>query len=535
MRHIFILARYWLGNSLRNSWVVSGRCLLEVLKTGVIMPKTRYSLVFTASNEPADQMVGPCEIPTLVEAQPVLSAWQRVRTVMACEEMAAQEISARYCLPIVQAAKAHFARRVPVASPPHDWYTPLYAQIYPLIATRYYCPIGMDPMCFAAQVRGVTRPPSPASGCDPCEFCQQHLRPCGVYYVGDGANAIDGARGLRLDQEGGEELVCVQSSGEEQKLDDLPACSPTQVAAHKQTNERVGGTLHAGEPALVSTWEGDGKSAEMSLKDVARQRSHFMEEDWEAYESAVAVEGCKQIQQERMVYVGKEAERPKISIIYLNELLTGRLDVVRQREGTSTVDGTLAVLLDGYEWLHRGGAIPLVQPPAESATAMWRVVSCPRPYAIRQETEARLVAIDQAKAIQGLEKVVERVLDTYEWLLRGGLAKKLFECLPPDSRGVWMKVDAQLKACLEEIGEEEDSCPDETLVILIWSYDWLYRSGLFEQIKELASTALSWFDLSEDDHETVEEVMKREESNDRFGTIQQLYLQHVRRHQEPRK
>ena len=91
-----------------------------------------------------------------------------------------------------------------------------------------------------------------------------------------------------------------------------------------------------------------------------------------------------------------------------------------------------------------------------------------------------------------------------------------------------MKVDAQLKACLEEIGEEEGSSSDETLVTLIWSYDWLYRSGLFEQVKELASTALSWFDLGEDDHEKIEDAMKREEPEDRFCTIQGLYLQATR-------
>jgi hypothetical protein len=67
-----------------------------------------------------------------------------------------------------------------------------------------------------------------------------------------------------------------------------------------------------------------------------------------------------------------------------------------------------------------------------------------------------------------------------------------------------------MKACLEEIGEEEGASSDETLVTLIWSYDWLYRSGLFEQVKESASTALSWFDLDEDDHEKIEDAMERE-------------------------
>jgi len=90
-----------------------------------------------------------------------------------------------------------------------------------------------------------------------------------------------------------------------------------------------------------------------------------------------------------------------------------------------------------------------------------------------------------------------------------------------------MKVDAQLKACLEEIGEEEGSCLDETLVMLIWSYDWLYRRGLFEQVKEFASTALSWFDLDEDDHEKIEEAMERESQKIVFALF--IYHQHARR------
>jgi hypothetical protein len=149
--------------------LLSGRCVLEVLKTGVIMPKTRYSLVFTAYQEQVDQVLGPFELPTLVEAQAVLSGWQRVRALMAGEELAASQICARYRTPIAQCAKKHFARRVPVAASLQDWYTPLYAQIYPLIATRYYCPQGTDPRWFAAIVRGLTWPPS--ASLSPATLC----------------------------------------------------------------------------------------------------------------------------------------------------------------------------------------------------------------------------------------------------------------------------------------------------------------------------------------------------------------------------
>src|SRR5579859_5624658 len=76
--------------------VVSGRCLPEVLKTGVLVPKKRYSLLFTAYQEQVDQVLGPFELPTLVEAEMVLLAWQRVRSQVDCEAMPAQEICKRY-------------------------------------------------------------------------------------------------------------------------------------------------------------------------------------------------------------------------------------------------------------------------------------------------------------------------------------------------------------------------------------------------------------------------------------------------------
>jgi hypothetical protein len=152
----------------------------------------------------------------------------------------------------------------------------------------------------------------------------------------------------------------------------------------------------------------------------------------------------------------------------------------------------------------------------------------PRPWAIRQETARRLVAIDEAKAAKGLEQVVEGVLSTYEWLMQGGLAKELVGCVPSDAAGVWLKVDAQLKACLEEIGEEECCGSDEALVTLLWSYDWLYRSGVLEQVKALASTALSWFELDDGDRQKIEGAMGSEEPAGRFRVIQDLYLQHAR-------
>lgn len=514
--------------------LLSGRCVVEVLKTGVIMPKTRYSLVFTAYQEQADQVLGPFELPTLVEAQTVLEAWQRVRTLVACEGLAAQEICAQYRTQIAQCAKKHFARRVPVASSQKDWYTPLHAQIYPLIATRYYCPQGKDPLQFAALVRGLTWPPASSMKNAACACCRECQRPCGVYYIGDGVNTIDTQLGLRLDQEGVEPLACVHVPEEPPPDDNLDACPQQQTGALMQSNERSSSSLQVPEQApdaLCLSQEGKGKRAERNLKEeVARQRSHFTEDDWEAYETAVVLEAGKQIQQEREASSAKQVDCGKMSIIFLDEPLTQRLDGVRQREGTRTVDGTLAVLLDGYEWLHRGGSLPSFLPEPLAAANSSPGEGIPRPYAIRHETEERLVAIDQAKAAQGLETVIEKVLDTYEWLLQGGLSKRLYEGMAPGPEGVWLKVKPQIKVCLEEIQEEEgDACLDETLALLIWTYGWLWRRGMLDQITSLTSTALSCLLLDEVDQETIEAAMKREKPEARFHSIQNLYLQHARR------
>lgn len=103
--------------------LVSGRCVVEVLKTGVIMPKTRYSLVCTAYQERADQVLGPFELPTLVEAHKVLEAWQGVRKLVEGEALSVQEIGAGYRRQVVQCAKAQFEQAVPLLGKQEEWYT----------------------------------------------------------------------------------------------------------------------------------------------------------------------------------------------------------------------------------------------------------------------------------------------------------------------------------------------------------------------------------------------------------------------------
>lgn len=204
--------------------LITGRCVSEVLKSGVIVPKKQYSLLFTSYQEQVDAVLGPFELPTLVEAEAVFSAWHRVRELLDCKALPASEICARYRPAVCESAEHHFERYVPVDEH-QDWYAPLYLRIYPLIATRYYCPIWIKSMWFKEIIRGFRWPLSYEGACKP--HCQECIRPCCVYEVGDGVSNIDGRQGLKLDQEGVEPLERIDHLEE----DGLPGGSIANVPA----------------------------------------------------------------------------------------------------------------------------------------------------------------------------------------------------------------------------------------------------------------------------------------------------------------
>lgn len=208
--------------------LLTGRCLPEVLKTGVLWPKKRYSLLYSAYQEQTDAVLGPFELPTLVEAEWVLGAWQRVRTLLECASLPAGEICARYRPAVCQRAEQQFAQSVPV-NEHTDWYAPLYLRVYPLIATRYYCPIEKKFVWFQEVIRGFEWPRCSYEGaCKP--HCQECVRPCSFYVVGDGVNNIDGAQGIKLDQEGVAPLERIQKQKYEEEAGKPGGCTTFEAA-----------------------------------------------------------------------------------------------------------------------------------------------------------------------------------------------------------------------------------------------------------------------------------------------------------------
>lgn len=525
--------------------LLSGRCLPQVLKTGVVMPKTDYSLVFTAYQELTDQVLGPFELPTLGKAQQVLDAWQRVRTQMPCEMVPESEIGERYRTPVLQCAKKHFARRIPV-SDRSDWYTPLYAQIYPLIAMYYYCPQGKESLWFQQAVCGSWSGSSSSLGGD--AWYQQVQLSHEVYYIGDGKGAIDRRQGLKLDQEGVTPLEWANGPG-------------ADVAAHDQSVSPQTDQVEGTKPVSRSGQGAVGDSPQEESRQPIGKKSVQQEDDGAPDLSDEAMASLKKrldagevldLSDEVLdaledylghVFVEKEAEKIRSeraaaqksaelgvrTILTVSAWVHQRLEDVMRREGASTPDGAMVALLDGYDWLHRGGALPQLEPPqAFSERFGSPKQKRPQTYVISQTTYERLAAFDpdQEMGMNELEEVIERLLDTYEWLVQGGLSKQLTAVAAEE---VWSEVEPQVIDCIEEISDQVGDSFNGTLVWLVWMYDWFYASGLSEQIKDLASVAISFVELDERDRERISQAMSDEEPEDRFNSIQSLYLGEAKR------
>jgi hypothetical protein len=336
--------------------LLSGRCLPQVLKTGVVAPKTNYSLLFTASGDRTDQVLGPFELPTLGKAQQVLEAWQQVRTQLSCEMLPESEIWGRYSVPVLRCAQKHFARRVPV-SDRYDWYTPLYAQIYPLIAMYYYCPQGKEPLWFQRVVCGTGLGALDEQSGD--AWCQQ-VHPSGeVYYIGDGKGAIDRRQGLKLDQEGVTPLEWVNGpgagSGEYDQRFSPPAL-PVEgtVPGSRSGLDAVGASPQKGSKQLkgkkCAQQKDDGApdlsdEAMASLKKRldAGEKLDLSDEVLDALEDYLADvfvnEEAEKIRRERAATAQKNDELGVRYICMVSAWVHQRLEDVMRRERASTPDG----------------------------------------------------------------------------------------------------------------------------------------------------------------------------------------------------
>ncbi|MBA2679438.1 MAG: hypothetical protein H0U76_13695, partial [Ktedonobacteraceae bacterium] len=180
--------------------VTTGRQLAEVLKTGSFLPKTRYTVIFEGQLKRQDKLLSPYEIPTLVEAEMVLSAWQRLRRLIECSTEPTATISTKYG-PAVSEAAQQFADLVPPREG-GDLYTHLFRSVYGCLAVFYYCPERVADLNYLNSIAGHYWVPQDGTGTIQRDYAATlHYYD---YRIADGNGEI--RKGVKLGQPGVEIL-----------------------------------------------------------------------------------------------------------------------------------------------------------------------------------------------------------------------------------------------------------------------------------------------------------------------------------------
>ncbi len=134
---------------------VTGRRSTEILSTATFTVKTAFSVIFTGSLKRRGEKVNlSFEIPTLIEADRVVTAQQRLRSMLSLEGLdTPQKVNARYGAAVVQAVEQHFTGLVPPRDG-EDLYTHLFRSVYAAIAVNWFCPPTVATHEFKAHIQG---------------------------------------------------------------------------------------------------------------------------------------------------------------------------------------------------------------------------------------------------------------------------------------------------------------------------------------------------------------------------------------------
>ena len=108
----------------------TGRRLTEVLKTGVFSPKTTYTLWFKGQLKTKKYDLEAYEIPTLVPADLVIAAVDRLRRLQDCTQMSNDAVSQRFGPVMRQMADQLLRPLIPKRDPDQNIYTHLSRSIY---------------------------------------------------------------------------------------------------------------------------------------------------------------------------------------------------------------------------------------------------------------------------------------------------------------------------------------------------------------------------------------------------------------------
>ncbi|WP_172632428.1 protelomerase family protein [Dictyobacter arantiisoli] len=183
--------------------IATGRRSTEILKTAKLYPKTPSTILFEGQLKKRDLLMKPYEIPTLVEADLVLSAWRRLRALVDCSTLELDEVNNRYGSVVRALANERLRGLIPLRSSKEFVTTHLNRCIYGRLCVFYFAPSHVPDITYMATIYGHYW----SAGEE--EDVQRNYQSTLHYYdyvIGDGHGQVDRRQGIRLGEPGVEIL-----------------------------------------------------------------------------------------------------------------------------------------------------------------------------------------------------------------------------------------------------------------------------------------------------------------------------------------
>lgn len=179
--------------------IATGRRSTEILKTAKFYPKTLHTVTFEGQLKKRDFLMKPYEIPTLVPADLVLSAWERLRLLLDCSMLEYDEVNNRYGSVVRAFANERLRGLIPLRSSKEFVTTHLNRCVYGRLCVYYFAPSSVPDITYMATVYGHYWSEGEVE--DPQRNYQSTLHYYD-YMVGDGQGHVDRRQGIRLGEPG---------------------------------------------------------------------------------------------------------------------------------------------------------------------------------------------------------------------------------------------------------------------------------------------------------------------------------------------
>jgi hypothetical protein len=193
--------------------LLTGRRLTEICKHGNIQPKSLYSVLFSGQLKSDLDEVAEYEIPTLIEADRVLAAWQKLRTLRDFSDIASDSIHSSFGRLVKEVVIRILGDLIPPPDGRSTVYTHLGRGVYPRLSILFFLPRHVSQVAYVAHLLGLSK--EEAGEVVPnYDTALYYMR----YKIVDDAGVVDGREGIRSSDAGVEVLDVFKLSPQESKM-----------------------------------------------------------------------------------------------------------------------------------------------------------------------------------------------------------------------------------------------------------------------------------------------------------------------------